>query len=273
MEKSIDELLKYSKSYKKEIYIFIFLTIVASISFIIYKMNNDIPINYIPIEENQIKKTNHNIAVCMWYNEGIKEYADIAKEINQKYCDLHGYDLIVDNVRRLPDRIYAWECIPSVLNVLNTDKYDYVMWIDADAFFRLDHNNPNLLDTILTENKDKDFIFSDDVPGYDIINLGVFIVRNNNYTKNILQEMIVSEDDKCKLYKDWPAEQRCMINMYHTKIKDNSIILPIGDIQSLRGHYEQNNDIFKKSFILHLAGESNKYRSEIMNKFKNAYQL
>jgi hypothetical protein len=42
--------------------------------------------------------------VCTWYDNGIKKYADIAKDINQKYCDLHGYDLIVDHTRRLPNR-------------------------------------------------------------------------------------------------------------------------------------------------------------------------
>ena len=226
------------------------------------------------LKSKKSHKKKPKIAICTWYDDGIKKYADVSRDINQKYCELHDYDFIVDHTRRLPDRKnLAWECLPLVLDIVKKKQHDYVIWIDADAVFRLNNTNFDLLEDYLNDNKDKDFIFSDDVPGYDIINLGVFIVRNNNYTKNILQEMIVSEDDKCKLYKDWPAEQGCMIHMYHTKIKDNSIILPIGDIQSLRGHYELNNDIFKKSFVLHLAGESTKYRSEIMTKFKNAYQL
>lgn len=265
----MNKILKYIKSHKQEIYIIVSLVVVALISYIIYRMNS----NTIKINSNKIKKSNYRIGVCTWYNDGIKEYADIARDINQKYCDLHGYDFIVDNVRRLPDRNYAWECIPAVLNVLNTNKYDYVVWIDADAFFRLENENANLLDEIINKNKDKDFILSNDVPGYDVINLGAFIVKNNNYTKDILQTMINSTDEKCKLYNKWPAEQVCMIHMYNTEIKNKGVILPVGDIQSWSSHYKDNNEIFKRSLILHLAGSLKEERIEIMTKFKKEYGL
>jgi len=259
----MNKLLKYIKSHKKEIYIIVSLVVIALISYIIYKMNS-----------KKLKKSNYRIGICTWYNDGIKEYADIARDINQKYCDLHGYDFIVDNVRRLPDRNYAWECITAVLNVLNTNKYDYVMWIDADAFFRLENENVNLLDEIINKNIGKDFIFSNDVPGFDIINLGVFIVKNNDYTKNILQTMIDSTDERCKLYKDWPAEQGCMVHTYKTEIKNKGVILPVGDIQSWGNiHYVNNDEIFKRSLILHLAGSSHEERIEIMTKFKKDYGL
>ena len=69
------------------------------------------------------------ICVLVLYDDYYAELAEITIDKNIKqYCDLHGYDFIVDNLRRLPDRNYAWECIPAVLNVLNTNKYDYISY-------------------------------------------------------------------------------------------------------------------------------------------------
>ena len=68
-------------------------------------------------------------------------------KINQKYCDNNNYDYIVDHTRRLKDRHQSWECITLLKKLLN--KYDYVVWIDADACFRYDHPNQNLLKDII----------------------------------------------------------------------------------------------------------------------------
>ena len=59
----------------------------------------------------------------MWYDEGVREYSDMTKKINTKYCNLHKYDFIYDNIRILPDRKAQWECIPLIQKILN-DPYD-----------------------------------------------------------------------------------------------------------------------------------------------------
>ena len=75
--------------------------------------------------ENMSSNNNNKIAICMWYDDAIKEYGDIAKKKNQKYCDINGYDLIFSNKKNLMDRHPAWERLPLLLETLKTNKYDY----------------------------------------------------------------------------------------------------------------------------------------------------
>ena len=42
------------------------------------------------------------VAVCMWYNEGICKYADLTRQMNQRFCDDNGYTLVVDSIDRIP---------------------------------------------------------------------------------------------------------------------------------------------------------------------------
>lgn len=211
------------------------------------------------------------IAVCMWYDDGIKKYADIARDINQKYCDLHGYDLIVKNIRKLPGRQPQWECIPAVLDLVKENKYDYIIWIDADAVFRLDHHNFDLLENYINDYKNKDFILSADVPGYDIINTGVFIVKSNNYTKNILQNIINSNFEECKKYNKFGHEQECMCHLFKKNIyefKDNTIILPVGTLQTWDKANRHIDKVYNDSLIIHLAGVEFDKRYEIFKNLK-----
>lgn len=260
----MNNLLKYIKSYKQDIYIIVSIVIVLLISYIIYKMNS-----------NEIKKSNR-IAVCTWYDDGIKKYADIARDINQKYCDLHGYEFIVKHDRKLRERQQQWECIPTVLELVNTGNYDYIVWIDADAVFRLNHKNFNLLENIIDDNNNKNIILSADTVGYDIINTGIFIVKSNNYTKDILQQIIDSKDEKCMKYNEWGHEQECMTYFYKDNInnfKDNTVILEEGILQSW---HKANNNIQKEynnSLILHLAGVNNDDRYKIFKNLKEDYYL
>ena len=98
---------------------------------------------------NNYHKTKFNKKVCVftWYDNGIKEYADITSEINQSYCDKEGFTFYKDNIRRLPDRTPHWERLPLFVELI--PKYDYVIWIDADACFR---NNSHKLKDIITNN-------------------------------------------------------------------------------------------------------------------------
>ena len=76
-----------------------------------------------------------NIAVLMWYDDNIKSYADIFYKINTKYCEKHGYTIIKSSERTYTDRKATWARFPLVLEEI--ERYDSVMWIDADAFFYL----------------------------------------------------------------------------------------------------------------------------------------
>ena len=219
-------------------------------------------------------KNGSNICICMWYDDGVRDYSDITKEINKKYCNLHKYDFIYDNIRRLPDRKPHWECIPSLLNVMIQHKYDYVIWIDGDACFRLEHDKDSLKE-IINKYKDKDIIFSDDISEYYSVNTGFMIFKNNEYTKKILNNILHSNIPECEKYIDGPKwslpgendciDYLCKNNTYD--VKDRSVILPYGELQSF------NIDDYKNSLIIHLAGRDKKTRIDFFNNYKNVNLL
>ena len=207
-----------------------------------------------------------NICICMWYDDKIKEYADLSKEINQKYCDLHNYILLIGHDKYFNNRHVAWEKIYFVYK--NLKSFDYIVWIDADAFFRIDNLEFNMLETIINIYINKDLIFSEDIPFNGIINSGIFIVKNTDYSHKFLETIINTKDESCKKYflkNNW--EQECIryyYNIDNNNLKGHSTIIKYGILQDF------DNDS-SNSLIIHFAGRNNKYRKEQLLKFKNKY--
>jgi hypothetical protein len=223
---------------------------------------------YIIKEDFSYKKErykNYNIAVCMWYDKNIEEYGNISRKINQIYCDKNNYDLIFSNNRLLPDRHPSWECIPLLLNTLNENKYDYIIWIDADACFNL--KSRKNIENIIYKYKNKDIIFSGDYNN-NIINAGIIILKNSNISKQFCLNIINSKNNK-ECYKhfnksDW--EQSCIIELYNKNIdniKNVSVIMPYKILQIFPHLHKKHN---KNSIILHYAGTDKKKRIEELNK-------
>ena len=191
--------------------------------------------------------------ILMWYDENIASYGDINYEINKKYCDKNNIELIRCNERRYSNRHPAWERIPLILKYIND--YDYVIWIDADAFF---YNDANNIVDIINDNINYNFIFSNDY-GNNNINTGVYIVKNSQYSIDFLTRWLYDED----LYKNnkhpywW--DQGVLIEMFNQNIldiKNNCIIVDYGVLQ----HFFEGETFPNKSFIFHLAGRSREIR-------------
>ena len=132
----------------------------------------------------------------MWYDDKIKEYADISRQINQRYCDTHGYDFIVSHENHFFDRHPAWERFPMIQSILDEGIYDYVVYIDADACFR--HSCSRSLETIIAENADKHIIFTGD-PEY-ILCTGFLIFKNSQISADFIASVIDAEYSKTMFY-------------------------------------------------------------------------
>ena len=119
----------------------------------------------------------------MWYDEGIAEYADINYEINRMYCEQNGIEIIRSNERNYADRKKHWERLPFIISQIS--KYDYVIWIDADAHFYLE--SPSIKNVIATHS-DKEMILSGDMNFRNDcdINTGFLILKNMTKKKKIV---------------------------------------------------------------------------------------
>ena len=231
----------------------------------------------------------NKIAVLMWYDHHVKDYGDNCYKINKVYCDKHGYDLIKSSKRfykprwttdrgELPARNPHWERFPLILEHINN--YDYVIWMDADAFF---YNISPPIEKLINKHK-KDILFSADDNNLNPppVNSGVLILKNTRRVINIIKKWAFSEKLKDKYCGDrildgflcpktnWIEDQAIVRGF----VKDNvdgineiSKLLPYSELQ----HYSVSertalSKLKNKPYIFHLAGmhedrfiESKKY--------------
>lgn len=196
----------------------------------------------------------------MFYDDNIKNYGKINYEINKKYCEKYNIEIILSNNKKINNKHSAWERIPLLLD--NISNFDYLIWIDADAFFYNDANN--IID-IINNNSNVNFIFSNDI-GNNNINTGIFIIKNSQYSIDFLNRWLYDEE----LYTNNPYphwwDQGVLIYMFDNnilEIKQNSIQFEYGVLQ----HFYENDKLINKTYIFHLAGRDSKTRYETSKKY------
>jgi len=210
------------------------------------------------------------VCVLMFYDETVAEYGDINYKLNKKYCDKYDLDIILSHEKNYHFRHPAWERLPLILKYLS--EYEYLIWIDADAFFYSD--SENVLD-IIEKNKDTSFIFSKD---FEIaidrleenINTGIFIIKNTPYSHSFIQAWAYDEELFMKnLYPHW-WDQGVLVDLYDKNfmdIQNNSVVLDYGVLQ----HFNKEDTIFnKKPLVLHLAGTDKETRINTSKEYWNA---
>jgi asparagine synthase (glutamine-hydrolysing) len=206
--------------------------------------------------------------VLMFYDDAISDYGDINYKLNKKYCDKYSLDLILSHEKKYDNRHPAWERLPMILKYIS--EYEYLIWIDADAFFYSDAEN--IMD-IIEKNKEASFIFSKD---FEIaqdrleenINTGIFIIKNTKYSYSFIEKWAYDEDLYIKnSYPHW-WDQGVLMDMYDNNVMDiqnNSICLDFGILQ----HFNKE-EIISKQLVLHLAGTDKETRINISKEYWNA---
>jgi len=199
------------------------------------------------------------VGVIMFYDDKIKKYGDINSIINKKYCEKYNFEFILFNEKKYKNRHSAWERLPLLLD--NISNFNYLIWIDADAFF---YNDANNIVDIINNHINVNFIFSNDL-GNKNINTGFFIVKNSQYSIDFLTTWAYDEN----LYKNNPYpywwDQGVLVDMFNKNIlniKENSIQIEYGVLQ----HFYEN-DKLENTYIYHLAGRSSDKRYEASKKY------
>jgi hypothetical protein len=205
-----------------------------------------------------------DLKVCavMWYDSNISSYTDINLEINRAYCKKHNIELIVSSEKSYTNRHASWEKLPMILKYIR--KYNYILWIDADAFFYIDAKD---IRTIIQDNINKPFIFSND-KGNTNINCGIFIVKNTDYSIKFLERW--AYDEKLYINNSCPGwwEQGVLIDMFRKNIlniQSNNIYYPYGILQ----HFpiDPLESFTNKPYILHVAGQNTEIRKSVSSKY------
>ena len=203
-----------------------------------------------------------NIAVLQFYTSNIN-YGVYSEMINQKYCEDKGYTYVCEkNTERITSicdkRSFHWGKVKLVQELLDTDKFDYVLFLDADAI--ISDFNQNIEDFI---DSDHDMVFAEDVGYHSSMNTGVFLVKNSEWSKNFLKTwwesgeiykgkdapfgLEIMEENLEKVgYFKWALwhEQTCITLLYRNddEIKNHIKIISSRSFNHL--YYNEGNFIF-----------------------------
>jgi len=174
----------------------------------------------------------------MWYDKAHKKFGDINYKINKAYCDKHGYDIIRDSSRRMPNRKAHFERIALIKEHL--PQYEYAIWIDADAYFHIDSPPIHLA---INDYAEFDFILSNDVDrcaeeickglGREKINSGFFIAKSTDYSMEILDLWGFDNDLYERGYRQL-EDQGVLRKLYEYNVSEfqkHSVLLPYGFLQ------------------------------------------
>lgn len=151
-----------------------------------------------------------------------------------------------------------WCKIQYVLDALELGDYDYVMWMDSDTIImRKDID----IGTILNGFSSDIFIAGDNITKYDLVNSGVFIIKNSDTGKEFLRDCIRNVKKVCfntdgTLKGMWAAscyEQGQMNLTIADKYYNNTTVLPNEIILNY-------SVCMKDAFIMHLYGSSSEKR-------------
>ena len=214
------------------------------------------------------------IEVCMWYDDAISEYGDIARDINESYCRDKKYHFCFDQTRRFPERHPSWEKLGLIQDRLMYSKASYLVWIDADACFN--YTSYLTLEDFISQYPEKNIIIQDDGLWYsDSVNCGFFIVKNNPRSLKFIRDCLNSQEQIClDHYHKHAWEQKCVS---HFVLEDQK--KPILQQQCQIVDYSKNLQRYewfpenKQALVIHLAGKSSNDRVRILGKIKNKNEV
>lgn len=197
----------------------------------------------------------NKILIISYDNRNNEKYIQIHNHNIKKYVKKYDYKYIFYN--KCNENNY-WCKIYMVLDALETNEYDYVMWMDSDTIIK--NFDIDIGDVINLYSSDI-FVGSDNNKKYDIINSGVFIVKNSDNGKNFLRDCINFIPDVCinkngTLKGKWAAscyEQGTMNILIADKYSKYTTVLK----NSLIFNY---NVCSNEVFIMHLYASSSEYR-------------
>lgn len=213
-----------------------------------------------------------SILVCTLMTGAVFEYGKYSAKINEAYCKKHGYDWYVET--ELINKKYHpyWNKLLLIESnlVFSACRWDYVMFIDADACFtNFDITLDKFIDpvrpvTVAYQNKDL-------YKGPLGMNSGVMLFKNCKESTDYLVEAF-DLFEACK--KDPCPEQLALGRLADGKYKDIVKRVSCKDFNAYRGPFAERQNLphcmwEPGDFIMHCLRCSAEYR---INAFKKVIE-
>jgi len=189
------------------------------------------------------------------------------QKVNTKFCNILQYDYLFLNLNnnKYGNIHPATKKIHAVNDFLQNTKYDILVFLDSDAWIQ----NGYWLNDIITNLNNNDKIhgcFSRDpyIKKNTFINSGSFIIKNNDFTKQMYANVIQDLCNNVTYHNQWPFDQH-YISKYVFENKEQFIIFvpdilntPFGKVlrhnwlKNQRMYDDLNALICVKDEVLHL---------------------
>ena len=202
-----------------------------------------------------------NIVVAQFYTSNVS-YGPYAEAINKKYCDEKGYTYFCekDNDKinsSLDTRAPTWYKPKLAEDVIAQFNPDYILFLDIDAI--ISDFNQNIEDFI---DSNYNMVFAEDVGHHSIMNAGVFLLKNNEWSRNFLKtwwdsaenykgkdarDLLIMEEnlEKVGYFKQalW-HDQTCLTMLYESDKDIENNIKVISNRLFNHREYNEGNFIF-----------------------------
>jgi len=154
------------------------------------------------------------------------DYLLKTQEVNKKFCDILGYEYLF---LELDDSKYGdihiktkkIHVVNDFLQNIKYKYYDILVFLDSDAWIQNGIHLQSLMDNLL-ENENKYGCFSRDpyLKHNTFINSGSFILKVNDYTKEMYQQIMKDLYNNTDFQNNWPHDQY-YISKYIFENKEN----------------------------------------------------
>ena len=184
------------------------------------------------------------------------------EQINRKYCEKHGYDFkVLHNIHpNTRDLHPAWSKLPHMCDILSD--YDYVVWIDGDAFFC--NHDQKIEDWVTDQDITVGIDPGDYVPGQDFrVNTGLMIIKNTDWFKAYVKLLCSS-----KIFTPFHRDVR-------SQWEQGAMRASMVNLRGVMGHYgivkntNFNNNtnnvkeyIDRGGFVLHMTNFQGKFTGQ-----------
>ncbi len=230
-------------------------------------------------ENNKLSKIinkNNKILIITFDDRKNVQYINLHNKNFSEYAEKYGYEYKYEHIynQNLNTNPY-WYKIYLVKYYLDTNLYDYVMWVDSDTMILNDNFNLNEY----FNSYSSDLFFCDDNQNVQKINAGIFAIKNSKIGKQYLNDCINNFCNKCiktgekRLKGKWAATcyEQGIMNL--VLIKD---YVPYSTGFSLNLVYCGNNHylirMLKNIFIIHYYDTNTMQRNILFSEIDNNIQ-
>jgi hypothetical protein len=198
------------------------------------------------------------VCVLQTDNRPSLDYLLETQKVNKKFCDILGYEYLfleLDN-KKYGDIHPATKKIHVLNDFLLNSKCDILVFLDSDAWIQNGYWLNDIIDNLMNNNE-KQGCFSRDPYSKcnTFINSGSFIIKNNEFTKQMYTMLIEDLYNDNNFHNNWPYDQH-YISKYVFENKDDFNIFipdilntPTGKV--LRHNWWKNEQMYHDLIVLY----------------------